>query len=231
MILLISIAAGWLAGMGYAAVMDKDYQVEELSHSWLVLAAVIPQLLIFQVPVTARLVSAEMAAGLLVISQTILLGFVLMNWRHVGIQILGIGLILNLLVIIANGGLMPISPESLQALYPDFPASAMEFGVRVGSSKNILLPVSETVLAGFSDSILLPEWFPWTRALSLGDLLVAVGAFWLLALGKVEERDPRELIGIQQAGSLMLFQKGRKNGDHSPTYYPPAESDPESDWF
>ena len=89
---------------------------------------------------------------------------------------------LNLLVILLNKGLMPISPETVLALYPDIPLSAWQIGARPGRSKNILLPVEDTRLAWLSDSILLPEWFPWTRALSPGDLLIVLGVFWLLAV-------------------------------------------------
>ena len=182
MILVLGIAAGWLCGLVRSRITDKPYRVPELKKIWLVLAAVLPQLLIFQIPFTAKWFSSSWAAVVLVASQLVLLIFIWFNRGRVGIKILGLGLALNLLVITLNKGLMPIAPETVLALYPEIPLSAWQIGFRPGMSKNILLPAGDTRLAWLSDSILLPEWFPWTRALSPGDLFIVLGVFWLLAV-------------------------------------------------
>jgi hypothetical protein len=182
MVLLLGIAAGWLVGLARSRITGKPYRVPELSQVWLVLAAVFPQLLVFQIPMTAKWFSDTQAAMVLVASQLILLVFVWFNRDKVGIRILGLGLLLNLLVITLNRGLMPMAPETARALYPDIPLSAWEIGTRPGRSKNILLQAGDTRLAWLSDSILLPDWFPWTRALSPGDLFIVLGVFWLLAV-------------------------------------------------
>ena len=182
MILILAIAAGWLSGLVRSCIVRKPYRVPELSRTWLVLVAVVPQLLIFQIPYTAGWFSDTWASAVLVISQLLLLGFVWFNRDLIGFRIFGLGLILNLLVIILNGGLMPLSPETAQALYPEVLPSVWQIGSRPGMSKNILLLYEDTRLAFLSDSILLPPWFPWTRALSPGDLLIALGVFWLLAI-------------------------------------------------
>ena len=182
MVLVLGIVAGWLGGLVRSRITGQPYRVPELKKIWLVLAAVLPQLLIFQAPFTAKWFSSSWAAAVLVASQLVLLVFIWFNRDRVGIKILGLGLALNLLVIAFNGGLMPIAPETVLALYPEIPLSAWQIGSRPGMSKNILLPVEDTRLAWLSDSILLPEWFPWTRALSPGDLLIVLGVFWLLAV-------------------------------------------------
>lgn len=182
MILVLGIAAGWLGGLIRSRIKGLPYQVPQLKKIWLVLAAVLPQLLIFQIPYTANWFSSTWAAGVLVASQLVLLIFIWFNRDRIGIIILGLGLALNLLVILLNKGLMPISPETLLALNPDIPLSAWQIGTRPGMSKNIMLPVEDTRLAWLSDAILLPEWFPWTGALSLGDLFIVLGVFWLLAV-------------------------------------------------
>ena len=182
MILILAIAAGWLSGLVRAWITNKPYRVPELSRIWLVLVAVLPQLLIFQIPYTAGWFSARWASAVLVISQLVLLGFVWFNRDLIGIRIFGLGLILNLIVIIFNNGLMPLTPETAQALFPDLPPGFWQIGSRPGRSKNILLLTEDTRLAWLSDTILLPEWFPWTRALSPGDVLIALGVFWLLAV-------------------------------------------------
>ena len=231
MILLISIAAGWLVGVVRALLADRPYQLDELAHPWLVPAAVIPQILIFQIPLTARLVSDQMAAGMLVISQMILMAFVFLNWKQIGLKVLGIGLMLNLLVIFANGGLMPIAPETVQALYPDFSVGALEIGARVGTSKNILLPVAETHLAGFSDAVLLPDWFPWNRALSFGDLLIAIGAFWLLAADPAAEGDGLSTARAGSQRSNYLLHRERTYGDKTSQLFQATKKHEDRDWF
>ena len=192
MILLLAIAAGWLSGLVRSWIVRKPYRVPELSRTWLVLVAVVPQLLIFQISCTAGWFSDTWASAVLVISQLLLLGFVWFNRDLVGFRILGLGLILNLLVIILNGGLMPLAPETAQALFPDLPPNAWQIGSRPGRSKNILLWTEDTHLAWLSDTILLPEWFPWIRALSPGDLLIALGVFWLLAIENPLKPTPQD---------------------------------------
>ncbi len=191
MILVLAIAAGWLSGLVRSRIVRKPYRVPEISMIWLVLVAVFPQLLIFHIPYTAGWFSDTWASAVLVISQLLLLGFVWFNWDLIGFRILGLGLILNLIVITLNGGLMPLSPETARALYPEVPPSVWQIGSRPGMSKNILLLYEDTRLAWLSDSILLPEWFPWTRALSPGDLLIALGVFWLLAVEGPDKPTPQ----------------------------------------
>jgi len=132
MILILGIAAGLLSGVIRSQITGKPYRVPELSQVWLVLIAVIPQLMIFQIPYTAGWFSDTAAAAVLVISQLLLLVFIWLNRDKIGMCILGLGLILNLLVITLNGGLMPLAPETAAALYPDLPSSYWELESRPG---------------------------------------------------------------------------------------------------
>ena len=79
MILTLGIAAGLLIGFIRSRIKGVPYQVPELSHIWLVLVAVIPQLLVFQIPQTAGWFSDVAAAGVLVFSLLILLVFIWFN--------------------------------------------------------------------------------------------------------------------------------------------------------
>ncbi|MFN2280864.1 MAG: DUF5317 domain-containing protein [Anaerolineales bacterium] len=189
MILLLAVAAGLLAGLARAGIQKKTYQVPELSWIWLVILAVTPQLLAFHITATAGWFSDRWAAAILVLSQLALLAFVWVNRQLTGVKIFGLGLVLNLLVISLNGGLMPMSPETAGALFPELPTSTWMTGFRPGRSKNIILPISDTRLSFLSDALLLPAWFPWTRALSPGDLLIALGIFWLLAVEAPHDPD------------------------------------------
>jgi hypothetical protein len=178
--LTLAVVAGLAAGLIRAWYLGGQLSPAALRRVWLVPLAFIPQLLVFFLPSTYRYFSDAMASAALISSQLVLLYFAWINRRHAGFVALGIGVALNLLVISLNGGLMPISPETLTALYPVLPEGWSEVGARLGSNKNILLPESATHLAFLADRFLLPVWFPNRVAFSLGDLFIGIGAFSFL---------------------------------------------------
>ena len=180
MILLLAVLGGALAGWARAWAGGRHYRPASLSYTWLVAAAVLPQGLAFYFPLTRDIIPDGVVRFLLIGSQAGLLVFVWLNRRQPGFWILGMGLALNLLVISANGGLMPISPETVAQLIPDHPPDAWQTGVRLGWSKDVILPSAGTNLWWLSDRFLLPAWFPQRVAFSIGDVLIALGAFWLL---------------------------------------------------
>jgi hypothetical protein len=179
-ILLLAIIAGLVAGLTRAKIGRRVFCPPNLRLGWLLLVAVIPQLFSFHLSGTNKFAPDRVAAGILVSSQIVLLIFVWANRYLPGFWILGIGLILNLVVIVSNGGLMPISPETVYQLSPNASILPSDFGTRLGSSKDILLSISDTRFWLLSDWVVLPDWIPYRVAFSLGDIILAIGAFWLL---------------------------------------------------
>jgi hypothetical protein len=124
----------------------------------------------------------------LVGSQALLIVFAAANWRKPGFWALGLGLILNFLVIVLNGGLMPISPHLLERYLGPSSTGLWQVGERMGYSKDIILPISETRLWWLSDRFTLPEWSPYKVAFSVGDIIIGLGAFLLFwSLGGPEK--------------------------------------------
>lgn len=82
-----------------------------------------------------------------------------------------LGMVLNLTVMLANGGAMPVTPE-LHTAKGAPPESAM-VGADIPRSKGILLLQEETRLWLLSDTVLLPT--PVRKAVSVGDLLIVTG--------------------------------------------------------
>jgi hypothetical protein len=109
--------------------------------------------------------------ALLVLSQIALIFLFFLN-RHVpGAKLFALGIILNTTVMVANGGWMPVTPETYHFVHPDL---AVGVQARPSSSKNIILPDSETKLWILSDIIHVT--LPWRRnAVSIGDLLLILG--------------------------------------------------------
>ncbi len=183
MILLLAILAGLVFGLARSWIAGRGYQPATLAYIWLVALAILPQVVAFYYAPTARSLPGWAAALCLVGSQVGLLVFVGLNLNRPGFWVLGLGLGLNLLVIAANHGLMPISPEVAAQLVPGRSPETWHAGLRFGWSKDIVLPRSETRMWWLSDRFLLPGWFPLRVAFSFGDVLIALGIFWLLWTG------------------------------------------------
>lgn len=180
MILLAAVLLGFTAGLIRARIADRSIHLPAMHLTWLVTIALIPQLLAFYIPSTSGWFSKEAASAALIVSQVGLLVFTWANRHLVAFWIMGIGLVMNLAVITANGGLMPVSPQTLVHLVPDRPIETWEVGERLGNTKDIVLPFAEMHLPWLADRFVMPAWYPWPTAFSLGDVAIALGAFGLL---------------------------------------------------
>lgn len=180
MLLLWAVALGVVLGSARAIYHRRGLTPPDLRLVWLVPIAFIPQWLVFFWPRTRTAATTEMAIGALVGSQLLLLIFAGSNRKQPGFWLLGLGLVLNLIVIIANGGLMPISPETVARIAPAGTPTESLFppGSRLGTTKDVVLLTEETRLWWLSDALLFPRWFPLQFAYSIGDVLVAMGIIW-----------------------------------------------------
>lgn len=180
MVLLVAVVAGLLAGWLRSRLRHSTYQVVDLRSVWIVFLAFIPQLLAFSIPATRENIPDSRIPFILLGSQALLFIFVWVNREKPGLWLLGIGLLLNFLVIALNGGFMPLSPENAQHLIPPGVTVDLVLGERVGYGKDILLPTAKTTLWFLSDIFLLPSWINYRVAFSLGDILISAGAFYFL---------------------------------------------------
>ncbi|TAK30779.1 MAG: hypothetical protein EPO21_18675 [Chloroflexota bacterium] len=160
---------------------------------------------------------AEIVSGLALPTVILLGSYIILivacavNLRLPGMYLVGLGLLLNLTVMTANGGYMPISAEQLQAAGFTRELSQVESYYRLPRSKDVLMPASEIRLAALSDVLVLTLPLPldnrYTRTvMSVGDVLVAVGIFFLAQAG----------LGSRLA-LFKLQPVGRPRSQHSPS--------------
>ncbi|MFB0545406.1 MAG: DUF5317 domain-containing protein [Anaerolineae bacterium] len=114
----------------------------------------------------------SLMAVLLLLSYALLFVFIWYNRHLPGMKVIALGVFLNFLVLVANGGFMPIAPEALTRL-----GRSGELGIHDDCSKDIPMSRDETRLWLLSDIFVFPPPFPLPTAVSLGDVLLALGAF------------------------------------------------------
>ena len=136
---------------------------------WLIILAVLLQRIPFALSAPSSFV--ELKKVLLILSYLLLLWALSRNLHLWSMRILALGTVLNFAAIVANGGLMPVSPEArLQAGMTALGQSG--FGKVLLEGTGVLLPIDETNLWFLSDIIpvsLVGGVF------SAGDVLIGVG--------------------------------------------------------
>jgi Family of unknown function (DUF5317) len=86
---------------------------------------------------------------------------------------LGVGL--NLLVVVANGGFMPQSADARVAARGESPAITQSSEPRL---RNIVPMTDQTQLSLLGDVIPEPSWLPNANVISIGDVLLGSGLAW-----------------------------------------------------
>lgn len=175
--LLLGILFGLLSGGSFARLARIPFR-----YAWLVPLAFLLQILIFSS--SFEVWRGDITPWLYLLSILLLILAVALNLSLPGMKLLGLGLLLNLLVIMANGGRMPASLEGLAQAGLVERAEAIR---AVGSSSNLVALTGETRLPFLADIFFLPPWFPLRNVFSLGDVLIGLGAFFFIWQGMREK--------------------------------------------
>ena len=180
MVLIIAVAIGLICGLINAKINGRSYQPVTIKSAWLVIVAYMPQMIAFNLKFTRAIIPDSWIPAILIFSQSLLLIFVWQNRKLPGGWSLGLGLLSNFLAISLNGGMMPLLPENAAKLLPANSTVILQLGERVGFGKDILLNKADTRLWFLGDIFMLPDFFRYPLAFSIGDILISGGAFWLL---------------------------------------------------
>jgi len=108
-----------------------------------------------------------------VLSYLVLFTGVVSNREHPSMWIIFLGSFLNFLVIFLNGGAMPVSLAGLhRAGLADYAQIISAGGIATHQ------PLTSSTIASFlADIIVLPEPYPFSKVLSVGDILISIGIF------------------------------------------------------
>ena len=109
-------------------------------------------------------------------SYIFILTALILNFKNKSMILIFIGTILNFIVIILNGGKMPVSAEGLKA------AGLHEYLKLLTDGKVITHTIIDgaTKLPILGDIIKIPKPYPLPKMLSIGDIFLAVGIFLFL---------------------------------------------------
>lgn len=178
----LGLVVGFIRG-GTIANLDRL----DLRHFWLIpLALVIQaQLLIYPIFFQGDLFLSWGSEFFHFLSYLILATFVIVNWKIWQIPFMGIGMVLNVIAISANGGYMPSSVASL-IRSGDFKTAYYLTHQRTYG--NVIEMSNSTVLDFLGDWLYLPKWFPLSTAFSPGDTIIAIGLVFFFGMGMVSER-------------------------------------------
>ena len=151
----------------------------QLRFLWVIPVSLLIQLAIFPL-FSVRPLFPYATSSLHLLSYALILVFLVLNYRTFPLLVIGMGSLLNLLVITVNGGYMPSSPAALARAGNEGVAARL---LQDGVYGNVILMSEGTQLNALGDLLYLPRWVPFATAFSLGDLIVALGLIWLIAWG------------------------------------------------
>ena len=141
----------------------------DVRRGWLVILAFAIQA--GTIPIISDPSALALKKAILGVTAAMLLLGILPNLRWWAFRLLGIGFLLNLAVMSANGGLMPITVEDYNMI-PE-PAADLSVGQTPPGTKNVLLAEPDIRLGLLRDRIYIAELR--SNVYSVGDLVLLAG--------------------------------------------------------
>jgi len=182
MLYLIALLLGLVIGFACGGRVGRIAHLR-LRWLWLVPVALVIQLLVFPLFATGPLLPYA-TAPLHLVSYVLLMVWLALNLRVLPVGVLFVGATANLVAIASNGGYMPASVTALEGAGLGSLAEQMIDGQAVA---NVILMSPSTRVNPLGDWLYLPEWFPFSTAFSVGDVLIMAGLAWLIARGMVTD--------------------------------------------
>lgn len=142
----------------------------------LILAALIIEVALVAVGFEGVEPVVRFAPYIYAVSYLCLFAAIWVNLRIPGMPIIGLGNLLNFIVIFANGGHMPVSRWATEVAGTAGTLAAVESG----RALTYTILTDSTRLSFLADIIPIPRPYPIQRVVSIGDLIMAIGVFILI---------------------------------------------------
>ena len=175
MILLSFVVAGLALGLAKGGSLSGLGNIP-FRFSWLIPLGFVAQAIIFS-PVFGSSNLSPFIPAVYLLAHFVLLVAVVLNRHLRPLWVLGLGLVLNLAVMSANGGLMPTSPEQLAISGHGQQSEKLRLE---GHVLNAQLLTPETRLAFLGDILAIPAPIPLSTVFSVGDIFIGLGALVLV---------------------------------------------------
>jgi len=174
---LIAVPVGIVIGLLIGGRLERLSQIR-FEWAWLAVLGLVLQVVLFSTSIGASLGNG-VGEALYVASTGMVLVAVWRNLAVPGLALVALGAISNLVVIVANDGVMPTTVGALTAA-----------GLSVEDSFSNSAVVENPVLAPLTDIFAIPAGLPFANVFSVGDVLIALGIVVTIAIG-MRRGDPR----------------------------------------
>jgi hypothetical protein len=175
--LALPVAAALAVGLVLGGRVSRLAQLPLRAH-WLFFAAMALQVVAFPFGFLPWRTGETAASLLWLASWGFLIAAAVVNRRIAGVPVVAAGLGMNVAAVVANGGTMPVLPEAMRAAGESYVAQANS---TAKADPNLVLLV---------DRWAAPDWLPLANVFSVGDAVIAVGAF-AIVLAAMGVRPPR----------------------------------------
>jgi hypothetical protein len=163
---LLAVGLGLMLGGRLGALAEL-----QLRAPYLFLVALALQVVAFPVSALPWRTEERVASVLWVASYGLLVVAAVLNRRIAGVPVVALGMSLNLAVILANQGTMPVRVD------------AMHDAGRVALTQANSTALESPRLQWLIDRWAAPEWIPFANVFSVGDVLIAAGAVVIVLAG------------------------------------------------
>lgn len=146
----------------------------KLKWGWIFPLLLVVELAVFMLQNDSKFLG-QISGYIYIIVYVIGLLFLFMNRKNPGFILIFIGVFLNFLVMVLNGGRMPVSVEAAAVLDPGYIEALKESLY----AKHMML-TSSSHLGFLGDVIPISDPYPRTQIISIGDIIMNIGIFFFI---------------------------------------------------
>lgn len=193
-----AILAGWASGGRVANLGSVRLRLIPL-----IAIGLLVQFVLFTTSLGGTDLAFRFGPYLYMLTVVVLLGALVANLQGWGAGLLALGGSMNLLVIAANGGQMPVSADALRTLGGD---AAIQAHIHKAILTNVALMTDQTWLPFLGDLFPMPAFLPAVNVFSVGDVVAGIGiVIWIVARMRVASTPD---IAVEQAAAKPAGEAG-----------------------